>query len=160
MGTFAQELMLKPKGYCSFCLVLFKQTPMKKIIIACCFAAFSVTAFAQTTPAATPVSKEEKDRQKAQQEQDLTEAFKTVGLSEAQVTQVREALDLAGKASKELRANTALSEDQKVEAKKKINDDKNTRLKEIMGAGSYKKWNEVRRAQKARTTDAAPAGGR
>ncbi|TCZ68603.1 hypothetical protein [Flaviaesturariibacter aridisoli] len=125
---------------------------MKKILLVCCFAVLGATSFAQSGPTDAPVSKEEKARQKARQEQDLNDAFKATGLTDSQVSSVREVLETASKASKELKANTALTEDQKVEAKKKISDDKNTRLKEIMGADTYRKWNEVRKEQKARAS--------
>ncbi|GAB4094394.1 hypothetical protein [Flaviaesturariibacter terrae] len=123
---------------------------MKKILLLCCFAALSAAAVAQSGPAATPVSKEEKARQKAQQEQDLVDAMKGAGLTDAQMQSVREALETAAAASRELKANATLSEDQKLEAKKKINDDKNARLKEIMGAEAYSKWNNIRKEQKAK----------
>ena len=128
---------------------------MKKILLICCLAAFGVAAQAQTTAvqasATTVVSKEEKARQKAQQEQDLADAFKAAGLSDAQITSAREALDAASKANRELKANTSLSDEQKEEAKKKISDEKNARLKEIMGAEAYRKFNAARKEQKARS---------
>lgn len=95
---------------------------------------------------------------KEKQEADLTEAFKYAGLSDAQITAVREALDAAGKASKDLKANTALTEEQKLEAKNKINADKNVRLKEIMGADAYSKWNDIRKQQKTRAGQTGSAG--
>ncbi|RYY84677.1 MAG: hypothetical protein EOO15_18835 [Chitinophagaceae bacterium] len=132
---------------------------MKKyILLFACFAALSLGAAAQTGPSDAPKTKEEKARMKEQQEADLVEAFKAAGLTDAQITSVREALETAGKASKDLKANTTLSEEQKLEAKTKINADKNARLKEIMGADAYRKWNEIRKQQKTRAGQAESAG--
>ena len=79
--------------------------------------------------------------------------MKAADLSDVQMVKVRAVLDAAGKASKDLAANATLTDDQKKEAKAKITDDKNTKLKEIMGAEGYKKWNDARKAQKKRPAD-------
>jgi hypothetical protein len=131
----------------------------KQFLLLSCLAALSLGASAQTgkTEATTAaavtqpqLSKEEKAKLKEQQEQELVDAMKGAGLTDAQMKSVREALEAASKAGKDLKANTALTEEQKAEAKKTINSEKNAKLKEIMGAEAYEKWNGIRREQKAR----------
>ena len=57
-------------------------------------------------------------------------------------------LEAATEKSNELKKNTAISDESKDIMKKAINDDKNAKLKEIMG-DKYKPWNEIRKKQKA-----------
>ncbi|RYZ19814.1 MAG: hypothetical protein EOO16_18800 [Chitinophagaceae bacterium] len=142
---------------------------MKKQLLLLAFsAALTLGASAQANTAATPaaskttLSKEEKAKQKEQQERDLSEALQAAGLTDAQSQSVRAVLDASNAASKELKANTSLTEEQKAEAKLKINAEKNTKLKDIMGAENFKKWNEARKQQKARAEAAGPKaeGGR
>jgi LAS superfamily LD-carboxypeptidase LdcB len=122
------------------------------------FAAFATTAGAQTTTTTTTtteaarpaLTKEEKAKVKAQQEQDLTDALKKTGLTDAQQQAVRDALDAANKQNNDLKANTTLTEEQKAEEKKKISDAKNAKLKEIMGADGYRQYNAIRKEQKAK----------
>ncbi|MDB5253158.1 MAG: hypothetical protein JWP27_2327 [Flaviaesturariibacter sp.] len=127
-----------------------------RFLLLAAFAAFATTANAQqaasaSTETAKPaLTKEEKAKIKAQQEQDLAEALKKAGLSDTQQQAVREALDAANKLNNELKANTALTDEQKAEEKKKISDNKNAKLKEIMGEDAYRQYNAIRKEQKAK----------
>lgn len=123
---------------------------MKKLLLtACLFGAFVFSGYAQTdTTAKKELTKEEKAALKAKQEADLNEAYKEAGLTDAQIASCKEAIAEASKKSSELKKNAALSEDDKTAAKKIINDEKNNKLKTIMGEEAYKKYNAVRKRQK------------
>ncbi len=135
---------------------------MKKILFtALSIACFSAMAVAQTNPAgndapvkpATPpakveMSKEEKAGYKAKQEADLQEAFKGAGLSEEQIKGAKEIMAEASKKSNELKANDKLSDMEREAAKKLINDEKNGKLKALMGEDKYKMYSEIRKKQK------------
>jgi hypothetical protein len=128
---------------------------MKKLfLLSIAFAAITISASAQTEVAAQQVklSKEEKAKIKAKQDEDLKMALVETGLTEDQIRQVKETLDAASKKSTELKNNTSLSEDAKADEKKKINDEKNCRLKEIMGKEKYHQWNEIRKKQKEKNS--------
>jgi uncharacterized membrane protein len=143
-------------------LILVKLIIVKKqllLLLSCAAMGFAANAQTATaTPAASvetakpALSKEEKAKQKAQQEQDLADAIKGAGLSDDQAKSVHEALDAANKENKALSTDASLTEEQKAAAKKQISDRKNNRLKEIMGSETYKKWNDIRKEQKARTS--------
>jgi hypothetical protein len=135
---------------------------MKKIVLSVlALGLFSIAGFSQTAndaPAAKPatdaqaakpaMTKQDKEKRKAQMEQELTETIKTLGLNADQEKQVREALDDANKKSSELKNNAALDEAAKMEQKKKINEEKNEKLKTIMGKDKFKQWSELRKQQK------------
>lgn len=122
---------------------------MKRVIIFCSLFLFAaiMNVTAQDV-ARAELNKEKKAELKKMKEEHLTASFTEAGLSEDQVKQARAALDAAGEKGKELKANTAIADADKEVMKKAINDEKNTRLKEIMGE-KYKPWNEIRKKQKA-----------
>ncbi|MER3465470.1 MAG: hypothetical protein C4329_14750, partial [Chitinophagaceae bacterium] len=101
------------------------------------------------------LTKEDKAKLKEQQEKELSESLTTVGLTDKQWKQVKEALDNASKNNSELKNNTALTGEQRTEEKKKISEEKNAHLKEIMGKEKYHQWHQLRKQQKNK---AAPAG--
>ncbi len=129
---------------------------MKKIIALPIFIFIIGACSAQTTNKDTTapkkeLTKEEKAAQKAKYEADLTAAYKEAELTEEQVASVKSVIDEANKKSNELKNNAALSEEDKKMAKKVITDQKNAKMKEIMGEDKYRKYNEVRKRQKAAT---------
>ncbi|MER3472296.1 MAG: hypothetical protein C4330_13515 [Chitinophagaceae bacterium] len=137
---------------------------MKKLSLpALAFTAFTFVSNAQTNTAAAAAStavkptltKEDKAKLKEQQEKELSESLTTVGLTDKQWKQVKEALDNASKNNSELKNNTALTGEQRTEEKKKISEEKNAHLKEIMGKEKYHQWHQLRKQQKNK---AAPAG--
>lgn len=137
---------------------------MKKLSLpALAFTAFTFVSNAQTNTAAAAAStavkptltKEDKAKLKEQQEKELSESLTTVGLTDKQWKQVKEALDNASKNNSELKNNTALTGKQRTEEKKKISEEKNAHLKEIMGKEKYHQWHQLRKQQKDK---AAPAG--
>mgnify|MGYP001771083635 CR=1 FL=1 len=101
---------------------------MKKLSLpALAFTAFTFVSNAQTNTAAAAAStavkptltKEDKAKLKEQQEKELSESLTTVGLTDKQWKQVKEALDNASKNNSELKNNTALTGEQRTEEKKK-----------------------------------------
>ena len=127
---------------------------MKKIITLPIFILLISVCSAQSVnkDSVTPkkeLTKEEKAAQKAKYEADLMAAYKEAELSDEQIANVKSSIDEANKMSNELKNNAALSEEDKKIAKKVITDKKNAKLKEIMGEEKYRKYNEVRKRQKA-----------
>jgi Spy/CpxP family protein refolding chaperone len=125
---------------------------MKKILVML-MASLMVSAitFAQTKDSAQTkeLTKEEKAALKAKSEADVMQAYKEAGLTDAQIASCKEVIDASNKKSNELKKQTTLTDDEKVAAKKIITDEKNAKMKEIMGTAAYKKYSDVRKAQKA-----------
>jgi hypothetical protein len=135
---------------------------MKKIVLSVmAMGLFTIAGFSQTATEAQPakpatdaqaakpaMTKQDKEKRKAQMEQELSETIKTLGLNADQEKQVREALDDASKKSSELKNNAALDEAAKMEQKKKINDEKNEKLKTAMGKDKFKQWSDIRKQQR------------
>jgi crotonobetainyl-CoA:carnitine CoA-transferase CaiB-like acyl-CoA transferase len=125
---------------------------MKKILVML-MASLMVSAitFAQTKDSAQTkeLTKEEKAALKAKSEADVMQAYKEAGLTDAQIASCKEVIDDSNKKSNELKKQTTLTDDEKVAAKKIITDEKNAKMKEIMGTAAYKKYSDVRKAQKA-----------
>lgn len=120
---------------------------MKKLIIASSLFLFAATTQAQET-AKTEMSKEKKAEMKKMKEEHLTASFKDAGLTEDQVKQARTTIETAMQKSNELKADKTITEDEKELKKKAINEEKNSKLKEILG-DKFKIWNEIRKKQKA-----------
>lgn len=122
---------------------------MKRVIIFCSLFLFAAIVNVNGQEVAkAELSKEKKAELKKMKEEHLTASFTEAGLSEDQVKQSRAVLEAATEKSNELKKNTALSDESKEVMKKAINDDKNSKLKEIMGE-KYKPWSEIRKKQKA-----------
>jgi len=130
---------------------------MKKLLTIV-FAMFVLVAFsnAQTTEAKAP-TKEEKQKMKEKQEADLAAAFKETGLTDEQVQQVKAVMDATNQKNKELRMDATLSDDDKKNKMKVNNDEKNLKIRFIMGDEKYNKFTDIRKKQKeaASTTQAA-----
>lgn len=111
----------------------------------------STFAFAQTadTTHKKELTKEEKAALKAKNDAEVMQAYKEAGLTDAQIASCKEVIDAANQKSNELKKNTALTDEQKSAQKKLITDEKNAKMKEIMGVAAYKKYSDVRKAQKA-----------
>ncbi len=127
---------------------------MKKIVLSvvsiACFTAYS---FAQTTAVAAPLAKpemtkEEKMAMKAKNEKETSEALTGAGLSAEQIKAANDIMADASHKNKELKANDKLSAEEKGTAKKAINEDKNSKLKALMGDDKYKVYNGIRKKQK------------
>ena len=123
---------------------------MKKLLLACSLFLFSTAATqAQDKEVAkAELSKEKKAELKKMKEEHLNTSFTEVGLKEEQIKQAKEVIEEANKKGKELRDDTALTEEQRKAKKEVINDEKNAKLKEIIG-DKFKEWQAIRKKQKA-----------
>jgi hypothetical protein len=121
---------------------------MKKIIFTTiAIIAFTIATQAQMDQFNKP-TKEEKAAAKAQQEQQLNDALKQIGLNDDQATQVKTALKDAAKKGSDLKKDTTLNDDQKAAKKAEIDTEKNDKLKQIMGTDGYRQWNALRKKNK------------
>lgn len=122
---------------------------MKKLFTVVC-AMFLFVAFSNAQAIETKITtKEEKQRMKEKQEADLAVAFKEIGLSEEQVQQVKAVMEATNKKNKELRMDATLSDEDRKAKIQLNNEEKNAKIKSIMGDEKYKQFNEIKRKQKA-----------
>ena len=114
----------------------------------------STVSFAQTadTTVKKELTKEEKAALKAKSEAEVMQAYKDAGLTEAQIAACKEVVAAANQKGKELQKQTSLTDAEKAAAKKVISDEKNAKMKEIMGEEGYRKYNATRKSQKANAT--------
>ncbi len=123
---------------------------MKKLILACTlfvFVAANVHAQDQEKPK-VELSKEKKAELKKMKEEHLTASFTEIGLKEEQAKLARGVIADAMQKSNELKADNTISDEDKKAKKDVINDEKNTKLKELLG-DKYKEWQAIRKKQKA-----------
>ncbi|UAY52760.1 hypothetical protein [Ferruginibacter albus] len=121
---------------------------MKKLLLtAIAITTLSIVTHAQDAPS-NGMSKEQKAQMKAKKEQDLNDAIKELGLTDDQATQVKTVLQDAMQKSKAIKDDTSLSDADKATKKDEINNEKNDKLKQIMGADKFKQWSAIRKRQK------------
>jgi len=121
---------------------------MKKIFLtAIAICSLTIATQAQTGTDST-VSKEDKAKMKAQREQEVNDAIKELQLTDDQAAKVKDVLSDAAKRGSELKKDETLSEADKAAKKEEINNEKNDKLQQIMGADKYKQWNAIRKRQK------------
>ena len=128
---------------------------MKKIILMLMTSLMvSTITFAQTADSTQKkeLTKEEKAALKAKSEAEVMQAYKDAGLSDAQIATCKDVVAAANQKSKDLQKQTALTDAEKTAAKKVISDEKNAKMKEIMGEEGYRKYNATRKSQKANAT--------
>ncbi len=115
----------------------------------------STVSFAQTadTTVKKELTKEEKAALKAKSEAEVMQAYHDAGLSDAQIAACKDVVAAANQKSKDLQKQTALTDAEKTAAKKVISDEKNAKMKEIMGEEGYRKYNATRKSQKANATN-------
>lgn len=124
---------------------------MKKTFITLLMAlSVSTFSFAQTDSSyKKELTKEEKAAMKAKSEAEVMQAYKDAGLTESQIAACKEVVAAANQKSNELKKQTALTDEERAAAKKVISDEKNAKMKEIMGEEGYRKYNATRKSQKA-----------
>ena len=125
---------------------------MKKLVLllVACFVFAGIAAAQTTETKADKPSKEDRQKKmREKQEADLAAAFKELGLTEEQVQQVKAVMQETNEKNKTLRGDTALSDDDRKAKMKANNDEKNEKIKAIMGEEKYKQFNEIRKKQKA-----------
>jgi hypothetical protein len=116
---------------------------MKKIFVMLAASLMvSTFTFAQTadTTQKKELTKEEKAALKAKSEADVMQAYHDAGLTDAQIAACKEVVASANQKGKDLQKQTALSDADKAAAKKLISDEKNAKMKEIMGEEGYRKY--------------------
>jgi Spy/CpxP family protein refolding chaperone len=136
---------------------------MKKLFtVVCAMFVFVALSNAQTTEAksteAKAPTKEERQKMKEKQEADLAAAFKEIGLTDEQVQQVKAVMDATNQKNKELRMDATLSDDDKKAKMKVNNDEKNEKIKSIIGDEKYKQFNAIKKKQKEAATTIQAAG--
>jgi DNA-directed RNA polymerase alpha subunit len=109
---------------------------------------FAAISNAQEVEAKKP-TKEEKQKMKQKQDEDLAAAFKEAGLSDEQINKVKAVMDEANAKSKEVKNDATLSDDERKTKLDAIREDKNAKIKEIMGEEKYKAFNAAKKKQKA-----------
>ncbi|MEO7310774.1 MAG: hypothetical protein ABIX01_10260 [Chitinophagaceae bacterium] len=132
---------------------------MKKLVtVAFASVVFVLAGNAQppVTTEKAPMSKEEKMKMKMKQEEELNAAFKEAGLTADQEKQVRAALDDAKQKSSAVKKDDTVKDEEKAAKIKEINDQKNAKLKELMGDDKYRLFNAAKKKQK----EAAMAEGK
>ena len=125
---------------------------MKKTFIVLLVSLFVTSfSFAQTSDSTRKIelTKEEKAALKAKNEADVMQAYKDAGLSEAQISACKEVVAASNQKSNDLKKQTTLTDEEKASAKKIISDEKNAKMKEIMGEEGYRKYNATTKSQKA-----------
>lgn len=125
---------------------------MKKLVLlvlACFVFAGIAAAQAIETKADKKPSKEEMQKMKEKQEADLAAAFKELGLTEEQVQQVKAVMQESNEKNRAIRQDATLSDDDKKAKIKTNNDEKNDKIKAIMGEEKFKQFNEIKKRQKA-----------
>lgn len=125
---------------------------MKKFFITLCsVVVLAVAANAQTTEvskADKAAEKEAKAKAKEKQNQDIDDAIKSIGVSSDVAKSFKETMQVYATKSSEIKKNTSLSEEEKEKQLKANQDEKNAKLKEIIGEDKYKEFNKIRKAQK------------
>lgn len=103
---------------------------------------------ADKAPQEKTMSKEEKAAAKAKKEADLQEAFNNAGLTADEQQKTRTILDESSALNKTVKADTSLSDDQKMEKSKENNKTRDAKIKELLGEAKYKALKNVQKAQK------------
>jgi outer membrane cobalamin receptor len=107
----------------------------------------SVSANAQSSDV-SKADKEAKALAKEKQNKELEDALKQAGITEAEALKFKATTQIYNAKSSEIRKNAALSEEEKATQLKANMEEKNTKLKEIVGEEKYRAYNKVRKAQK------------
>lgn len=121
---------------------------MKKLVFAITLFLFAATVVSAQEKHGPELSKEKKAELKKLKEEHLLASFNEIGLKEEQVKLARGIIQEAQQKSNELKADKEITEEEKKNKKDAINDEKNGKLKELLG-DKYKQWQQIRKKQKA-----------
>lgn len=128
---------------------------MKKVFLSLLILGITLGAAAQKTAepqapamAQPKMSKEQKDAMKAKKEAELAEAFKKAELTEEQQKNARAVLDAYNEKSKALKADAAMSADDRKAKIDELSKEKNEKLKEVMGEAKNKLFKQAQKSQK------------
>ena len=123
---------------------------MKKILFT--IASVLIIAVAANAQDAAKVdkaaAKQAKEQMKQKQAEELDKAIKDAGISSDVAGKFKETMTAYGAKSSEVKKDASLTDAQKEEKLKEITEEKNTKLKEIVGADKYKEFNKIRKQQK------------
>lgn len=133
---------------------------MKKIIASLLLVSAVISKANAQMPIAIPqdkiqMSKEDKEKMKLKQEEDLAAAFKQADLTSDQEKQVREVMELSKQKNSLIKKDDTLKDAEKEAKLKAANDEKNAKIKEIMGADKYSIYNAAKKKQKEEAAAAA-----
>jgi hypothetical protein len=106
------------------------------------------TAPVSTEPAAKTMTKAEKEAAKAKKEADLVEAFSKAGLTADEQIKCRAVLDASNEQTKPIKADAALSSEEKKAKLDVIYKERNNSLKVIMGDAKFKIFKATQKVQK------------
>lgn len=128
-----------------------KNNMIKKFLLAVVFTAAVFTAAnaqVMATKETKTMTKEEKAAAKAKKEAELNEAFTKAGLTDEEQLKSRAALDESNEKSKVVKADAALTADDKKAKLDAVNKERNDNMKTIMGDAKYKIFKATQKAQK------------
>jgi hypothetical protein len=110
----------------------------------------AVASNAQTADAKVDkaAAKQAKEQMKQKQAEELDKAIKDAGIGSDVAAQFKESMSLYSSKSSEVRKDASLTDAQKEEKLKAITEEKNAKLKEIVGADKYKEFSKIRKQQK------------
>ncbi len=120
-------------------------------LFAVCLSFTAATAQEKPTdkvPQEKTMSKEEKAAAKAKKEADLQEAFKTAGLTADEQQKFKAIVDESAALNKTVKADTSLTDEEKMAKSKENTKTRDTKLKELLGEAKYKALKDVQKAQK------------
>ena len=119
-------------------------------LFAVCLSFTAATAqekVADKAPQEKTMSKEDKAAAKAKREADLQEAFNKAGLTADEQQKTKAILEESSALNKTVKADTTLSDDQKMEKAKENTKARDAKLKDLLG-DKYKTLKDIQKAQK------------
>jgi hypothetical protein len=145
-----------------FNLLLQKTTKMKKLFIALTsLFVFSLASQAQSMDAKAEKAarKEQMEKYKELQNNNIDKALSEVGVDKKTAAKFKDVSQEFGSKSSAVKKDESLSEEAKEAKLKEITEEKNARLKEIIGEDKYKQFNKIRKEQKAAEQELNPNKG-
>ena len=116
------------------------------------FLSFTAAVAQEKAPDKAPqektMSKEEKAAAKAKKEADLQEAFKTAGLTADEQQKFKAIVEESAALNKTVKADTSLTDDEKMIKSKENTKVRDAKLKELLGEAKYKALKDAQKAQK------------
>jgi len=112
------------------------------------FTAVAQEKAADKAPQEKTMSKEDKAAAKAKKEADLQEAFKTAALTADEQQKFKTIIDESSALNKTVKADSSLSDDQKMDKAKENTKSRDTKVKELLGDAKYKALKDIQKAQK------------
>lgn len=126
---------------------------MKHLFTTLFVACLSFTAVAQEStadkdPQAKSMSKEDKAAAKAQKEADLQAAFDAAGFTAKEQQEVRDLNAQSSVLTKQFKADSSLSPEEVKTKSKEVTNDRDAKIKAVVGESRYKKYKKTQKEQK------------